>query len=105
VWRRHDRSGRVAGRTLNLPAAQGGRADSGTPVSTPLPATPRVGSRPARSLTAVVLDVIPIDDLTGRVVAEAAAGGLVAVRWDGHRRPEWVHRADLVTATVAAAVA
>jgi len=95
----------VVSRTRNLLTAQAGRADSGAPVSTPLRLLLGWAPPAGTVRTVGVLDVIPINDLIGRVVGGAPAGGLVAVGWDGHRRPEWVHRANLVTATVAAAAA
>ncbi len=51
-----------------------------------------------------VVDLFAADELTGDL-AEWPAGGLVAVRWDGHRRPERVDPADLVPAAAVAAVA
>lgn len=52
-----------------------------------------------------VLDLFPVDDLTGDPVTGYGVGELVAVRWDGHRRPDRVDPADLMPAAAAAAVA
>jgi len=48
------------------------------------------------------VDLFAADGLTSRAPA-GIAGGLVAVRWDSHRRPDRVDPADLVPAAAVAA--
>jgi len=50
------------------------------------------------------VDLFAADELAGRAPA-GMAGGLVAVLWDGRRRPDRVDPADLVPAAAVAAVA
>lgn len=58
-------------------------------------------------LTPAADDLFAADVFTGVVPfldsAAGSAGGWVAVRWDGHRRPEWVDPADLIPAAASAA--
>ena len=55
-------------------------------------------------------DLFAADAFTGTVPAAdpalwAGAGERVAVRWDGHRHPDWVDAVDLVPAGALVAVA
>ncbi len=60
--------------------------------------TPPVGT----VLEPEAVDLFAADGLTSRAPA-GMAGGLVAVRWDGHRHPDRVNPADLVPAAAAVA--
>ena len=55
-------------------------------------------------LEPAAVDLFAADELTGRAPA-GLAGRLVAVRWDGHCRPDRVDLADLVPAAAVTAVA